>query len=493
MKELSRFPCPLAAAARSSPDAVAVRAGDHRWTYRAWDGHVRAATRRLSASGVSRGTRVPIVSRNSPQYLTVLVALWRLGAVPCPLNTRWPPERLRAAIQGLCSRAREARVFVGEGVDVGGLPCSRMEEYEYEHPPSPEASAGQAEYERDQRATIYFTSGSSGEPKAVLHRIENHYANAEASNRNIPYGPGDCWLLSLPLYHVAGMGILWRTLLARATMAIPAPEEDLEAALARYKVTHVSLVTTQLYRLLQPAIGTGGTATRASAWGCVPAGNLKAILLGGSPVPPSLIEQAIALDLPLYKTYGLTEAASQVATTRPEDPPQALYTSGRPLLPDSVRIGDDGHILIRGATRFDGYVRGDVVARPFDHAGWFDTGDRGGWTDEGYLRVLGRADNMFISGGENVQPEEVERELCGIKNIEEAIVVPVPEAEFGQRGVAFLRTAAALDEAALCQALRARLPAYMLPTRFYSWPEHLTDADAKISRHALQQYALMLR
>jgi O-succinylbenzoic acid--CoA ligase len=143
-------------------------------------------------------------------------------------------------------------------------------------------------------------------------------------------------------------------------------------------------------------------------------------------------------------TYGLTEMASQVTTTSPAATLQELYTAGRVLPHREVSISESGRILVQGETLFAGYVGGEGVDRPLDAGGWFHTGDLGELDEAGYLSVRGRVDNMFVSGGENVQPEEVEEALCRLEGVEEAVVVPVEDEEFGARPVAFVRVAGGL-------------------------------------------------
>lgn len=479
--------CPVAHAARVAPDAIALRMPAAVSTYGEWNARIAALAATLKHRGVAPGHRVAIVARTSADYLTLLLALWRLKAVACPLNVRWPRERLAATVCGTVDGiATGIRIqhFVTDQDLMPALPYPSWPLAELCCETDGAGDVSDA-IDTEHHATIYFTSGSSGVPKAVLHRLNNHRLNALASNANIPLREGECWLLSLPLYHVAGMGVLWRCIAARAVIAVPAEGDDVDAALERFGaggeggVTHLSLVTTQLYRLLQ----SDHAIDRLRS--------LRAILLGGSAVPTNLIDRAVALALPLFKTYGLTEMASQVATTRVGDPPEALYTSGTPLIEGSVRIDPRGHILVRGCTRFEGYLRADVLECPFDARGWFDTGDRGEWTEEGYLRVIGRADTMYISGGENVQPEEVERALTQLEGIDEALVVPVSDPEYGQRGFAFVR--GTRDRDSIAAALRALLPGYMIPRTFMSWPEHLVEGHTKVNRAAFRAHAESLR
>jgi O-succinylbenzoic acid--CoA ligase len=238
-------------------------------------------------------------------------------------------------------------------------------------------------------ATVVFTSGSTGTPKAALHTFGNHYFSAVGSNANIALAPGDRWLHSLPLYHVGGLSILFRCLISGAAIALPEPDAPLGRSISGLRATHVSLVSTQLLRLLREDAALEG---------------LRAVLMGGGPMPEDLVDQALARGLPVHTSYGLTEMASQVTTTAPGAAPEELRTAGRVLPHREVSVSGEGEILVRGETLFAGYVEGEKTRRPSGTGSWFRTGDLGRLDGAGRLRVLGRRDNLFISGGENVRP-----------------------------------------------------------------------------------------
>ncbi|HEY5999722.1 MAG TPA: o-succinylbenzoate--CoA ligase, partial [bacterium] len=313
----------------------------------------------------------------------------------------------------------------------------------------------------DAPATIVFTSGSTGAPKAALHSFANHWASAVGSNRNIPLRPGDRWLLSLPLWHVGGLAVIFRCLQGGAAVVLADRDQPLADAILVRGITHVSLVATQLFRLLGDA--RGREALRS----------LKAALLGGGPVAAPLLDEAARLGARLVTSYGSTETASQAAATRPGDPPEALRTAGRPLPFREIALDAGGEILVRGRTLFAGYLEGGEVRAARDRGGWFHTGDLGHLDAAGRLVVDGRRDNMFVSGGENIHPEEIERALVDFPGTLDAIVVPVPDAEFGARPAAFLRTASGHlpDPAALGAFLRRTLPGFKAPVRYLPWPD----------------------
>jgi o-succinylbenzoate---CoA ligase len=430
------------------------------------------STAALRLEGLEPGSRVALHLPKGERYVALVLALIRAGHVACPVSDRLP---LRGVTQLLGKAACSALISEDEqllqmaGADLHELrPEALLEVTRHRTEPT--------DIPLERSATIIFTSGSTGVPKAALHTFGNHYYNALGSNANITLRPGGRWLHSLPLYHVGGLSILFRCLLAKATVALPKPGDPLGEAIAGLAATHVSLVSTQLSRLLREDADLGG---------------LQAVLMGGGPVPPSLVEEALARGLPLHTSYGLTEMASQVTTTPPGASLEELRTAGRVLPAREVSISERGEILVRGETLFAGYAEGEELDRPVDAEGWFHTRDLGELDESGYLWVAGRMDNLFISGGENVQPEEIEEALCRLEGIDEAVVVPVPDEEFGARPVAFVR-ASGREAEELAQELESVLPRFKIPISFYPWPKE-ARGGMKVDRAALGKRAQRLR
>lgn len=222
---------------------------------------------------------------------------------------------------------------------------------------------------------------------------------------------------------------------------------------------------------------------------------MKGLLLGGGPLPCSLISKALQAGVPLFTTYGLTEMASQVTTSSPGADQDELGTAGTVLAHRELACSPEGEILVRGKTLFRGYVEGADCVPAVDQDGWFATGDCGEIDEEGRLWVTGRRDAMFISGGENVHPETIEKALCEVEEVAEAVVVSVADAEFGRRPVAFVRMADGADPPAtkLAALLEKHLPRFMIPDRFYSWPSDIVSPGMKPDRTAFGRLAARLR
>ena len=372
------------------------------------------------------------------------------------ISTRYPPEKVNSALKTINCK----KVLIGDELSLIA-------------PRTTPITLDQLDLDLNADASIIFTSGSSGEPKGALHTIANHYYNALGSHENIPFGPGHAWLASLPMYHISGFSLIMRALIAGGTIVFPQPQAPLADAIMHPAVTHLSVVPTQLKRLLEESL-------------CVERlRKLNAILVGGSAIPPGLIERAVLAGLPVCATYGSTEAASQIATGRP-----GIKAGARVLSHRQVKIAGDGEILVKGKTIFKGYVQGDSVESAVDAQGWFHTGDTGSLDEGGNLHAAGRKDLMFICGGENIHPEEIERALKDIDQIEHAVVVPVDDPEFGKRPAAFIKTKdnQPLDRGKIKTTLRKTLEPFKIPKTFHPWPESVPPS-LKAQRRSLIRIA----
>ncbi len=452
------------------------------------------------------GERVAILSASCPEYLILLFAMWQLKIVPVFINTRWPEPYISDNLRKInCRQIICSSDFFSRNLQE--IKKERLDNIVSFSPKNlPTSSSKPIHLPLNQDGSVIFTSGSSGRPKAILHTLGNHYFNALGSNQNIQLQPGDRWLLSLPLYHVGGLSIIFRTLLAGTAMVIPDPELSLEESISDQKITHLSLVATQLYRLLQKQ--------------CVipHLKNMKAILLGGGPIPFPLLKKCAAIKLPVYVSYGSTEMASQITTTSQGDGLKQWKTSGKLLPYRELKLLGDGEILLRGKTLCKGYLSSGKLKKITDKAGWFHSGDLGKLNKDGYLTVTGRKDNLFISGGENIQPEEIEAQIRNIPGVEEVVVVPIPDPEFGQRPVAIIKwrkdrrlarrvgkglrvkrertkditkykiKSTKIELREVREYLRKVLPGYKVPDYFFLWPKEGIER-LKISRVEFREWA----
>jgi o-succinylbenzoate---CoA ligase len=491
--QTTRIPCLLATASKHFAAASAILTEHSVLSYAELEAVVSAVSLRLKKEGIYRGQRIAIVSWNSWEYVALLFAIMRLGAVACPMSPRFPRQTVLSIIQKidcttvidgvnmLASPQAEILRTISPAVLFETAEISQDKKTKGQKQCIESSPDSHAAFEPEQPATIVLTSGTTSVPKAVLHSYANHYYNALGANENMPIHPGCRWLLSLPLFHVGGLGIVFRTFLDGGTIVVPAAKQAISVSLLKFGITHLSLVATQLYRLLEENVDEHLFR------------QLQAVLVGGGPVPASVLHRAQKAGIPLHTTYGLTEMASQVATTAPNAPAEVLKTSGR-VLPYRRMMVKGDEICVKGETLFKGYVEGQNTRCPLDDEGWFQTGDLGAMNDQGYLTWHGRRDNMFVSGGENICPEEIERCLCLLPEISRAVVVPVEDAEFGFRPVAFVqsfdnrhkKTEKWMDH------LEKHLPKFKLPEAFYDWPKQHNESTLKPDRRIFEQQAKKL-
>ncbi len=328
-----------------------------------------------------------------------------------------------------------------------------------------------------QISNIIFTSSSSGTPKGVIHDHGNHYYSALGSNLNIPLKPGDAWLASLPFYHVGGLSILYRTIISGASVVIS--RSNLEDSLKNEKISHISLVPTQLIRLMENIQMTNRLK------------KLRAILLGGDLITKSLLKKAKEIGLNLFCSYGSSEMSSQITTTPYGEEKKYLPNAGKILPFREIKIADDQEIYLRNRVLFKEYSK---ETAKIDEEGWFHSGDIGKIDKNGYLQLMGRKDNMFMSGGENIYPEEIESKIYMINEIRFAIIIPFPDTEFGQRPVAFINIRKGDFNKIIRKInvlLQKELPKFKIPVAYY--PLSQKDIDLKINRKKLIQEKYSLR
>ncbi|WP_211829091.1 o-succinylbenzoate--CoA ligase [Kistimonas asteriae] len=468
---MALYRCPLRHQAILTPDAVAVWLENSCITFSELDSQVSAIQRQLITAGLQADSHLAVVSGNSLTMLWLLLACLRSGIVFCPLNPRFPAAQLEDLIESMDCDA----CYVEENESSQGLSLPRVARITLLDPPAitPNHSPTTLQeigLDAEDLCDLILTSGSSGKAKAAGHCYRNHYYSALGSQVQIPLSSHDAWLLSLPLFHVGGYAIVIRCLLAGAAIVL-APEMAMTQILSRFPVTHLSLVNTLLYRLLRAEhVSLADTA-------------INVILMGGGYVASDLVADVNTQGIRILTSYGLTESSSQACTGSPVFLDDLRLTSGQPLPHRQIRISQQGEIQIRGEVLFKGYYHcGGQFDLPLDE-GWFATGDLGYFTDDGQLVVTGRRDNMFISGGENIQPEEIEKALLALPGVRQAVVVPVSDREFGQRPVAFVDSNI-LDDNLNClrSGLALRLVRFKMPERIYPWPAETTSGGLKVNR-----------
>lgn len=461
-----------AARERSGDPALIDARGATTWSELARD--VEACIERLASIGIDGRdpeTRIAVIGAPERERVIDVLAAIELGVPLVMLHPRWTREERRAVVAecaprivlgddsverretrpNTTDRAVVARTAVNSGSWMGGS-CP---------------------------LAILHTSGTTGRAKGAILSRDAFVAAARASHATLPLGPRDRWLLCMPIAHVGGLSIVVRCLIARAAVVIAGPfdVERVRASMGRDRPTLVSLVPTMLARLLDA--GWRGHD------------ELRAVLLGGAACPDRVLERAIEAGLPIRTTYGLTEACSQVTTSR-VDVRAIDEGAGEPLPGIEVRI-DDGTIRVRGASMLSGWFPPGAHPAPLDAEGWYDTGDLGRFDARGRLHVLARRTDLIVTGGENVYPAEVEAALERVPGVRAACVFGVPDDTWGQLVAAAIVVGDdADDDRAVVTTAAATLARFKLPRRIARVEGLVVAASGKLDRRATAERACSL-
>jgi o-succinylbenzoate---CoA ligase len=468
----------------------ALIAGSVSWTFAELDDRVSDAARQLVALGVAAGDKVALLARNGPAFVVLVHAVSRLGAVFVPLNIRLTPVELAWQL----TDARTSLLL--HDTALGGLAAAAADQISGLRtieigPEGLEGSAAASIPLREGIALdgaqgIIYTSGTTGRSKGVLLTYGNYWWSAVGSAFQIGHSRDDRWLAMLPLFHVGGLAILFRSVIGGVPVMLHEAFDPARAnhAIEAERVTLVSVVANMLARMLDDLESRSYPPT------------LRCMLLGGGPAPSALLEECVHRGIPVSPTYGLTETCSQVATLLPDELAQHLGSAGRPLPTTEIRIehdgrpmppGEIGEIVVRGPTLTPGYV-GGAAGDGIRADGWLGTGDLGRLDDGGYLYVLDRRDDLIISGGENISPVEVESVLLLHPAIEDAAVVGVPDKQWGTVPVGFVkrRNGSTPIEQDVLDFCAVRLAAFKCPRRI-EWVDSLPrNAAGKLLRRKLR-------
>lgn len=492
------------------PDRPAIIWRDRTWNWADFGARVRAAAGALAERGVRSGDRVLLHARNSNAVLETMFASWMAGATWVPTNFRLTPPEVAhlarssgaavhifdAAFPDHAKAARAGnpacRLEILIGNDGAGLNWDTLAEHSA-------PMAWPVEVARDHPAWFFYTSGTTGRPKAgVLTHGQMEYV---VCNHLCDLMPGttehDASLVVAPLSHGAGVHALPQVARGAASVLLSGEGLDCEEAwrlVERHRVTNLFTVPTILTML-----------TRHEAVDRYDHGSLRYVIYAGAPMYRSDQVHALRkLGKVLVQYFGMGEVTGNITVLPPhlhseDDAAMPVGSCGVPrvgmevaILDDAggrVRPGATGEICVRGPGVFTGYHDDpDATAKAFAF-GWFHTGDLGHMDARGFVTITGRASDMYISGGSNVYPREVEEALMLHPAVAEACVVGVPHEKWGEVGVAVLVPApgARVTAAELLSQLDGRLAKYKWPHRFAFWPELPKSGYGKVVKRDVKR------
>ena len=500
--------------ARQHPRLPGVILGEQRWSWSRIDARVDAMVAALRAMGVGKGDRLLVHSRNNLQLFESCWVAFRLGCVWVPTNFRLTPPEV--AYLGSSSGARVMIYEEGFGAHVDAVQqaCAQLQSVICIGSPRPGesgyedlvgrhsgAEAAEAEVAHDDPLWFFYTSGTTGKPKAgtlthgqMAFVVTNHLADLIPGTTE-----SDCSIAVAPLSHGAGIHALLNVARGAPTVLMGSERLDPEAfwsLVERHRVSNLFTVPTIVKMLVEhPAVDRHDHSS------------LRYVIYAGAPMYRA--DQKLALQKlgkVLVQYFGLGEVTGCITVLPPhlhslddDDPLRPVGTCGRARTGMEVAIFDEamnrlppgavGEICCRGPAVFLGYNDNSLATSKALRGGWFHTGDLGRMDERGLLYITGRESDMYISGGSNVYPREVEEVLLTHPGVAEVAVLGVPDAKWGESGIAVVvpRQGVPVHAAALLSHLEGRCARYRWPSRFVFWDALPRSGYGKVAKKDVRQ------
>jgi len=471
-------------------------------TYAQLDDRASRAAAVLTALGVEREDRVAILCRNRIEFFEIMFACGKLGAVLVPLNWRAPVAELMPVLDDCAPKtliygaedAANVQALKRHGMSSVALDAANADANYEALLASATPLRTEQRWAGDAIWALIYTSGTTGAPKGVIQTYQMAAVNAFHIMQAFGVRTGDTTLNFLPLFHTAGIQLVTLPTLMAGGTVIVMPAFDEARALALMPRLDVFFGVPAVYQqlALQPEFD-AADLSRVRAWGC-----------GGAPLSDVLVERFAAKGVRVCNGYGMTETGPTAFVAAPEDALTKIGSVGKPQMLLEVRIagadgrevatGASGEIWMRGPGLTPGYwKRPEDTAKAFTADGWLKSGDIGRRDGDGCYYVAGRIKEMYISGGENVYPAEVENVLARHPGVLEAAVIGVPDEKWGEVGHAFVLAkpgAAPLMPSEVIQFCRAHLAGYKTPRHITLVDEFPRTPAGKIKKHMLTPAAV---
>ncbi|MFD7008459.1 acyl-CoA synthetase [Rhodococcus jostii] len=490
--------------AQRFPDHTALVCGPTRWSWRDLDTAVTTLAHQLRTRGVAKSDTVLVHSPNHVEYVQTMFAIWRIGAVLAPTNARITPTDAAAIAQVcrpvalICHRDfADHAAAIDQAVDLraGTLWLDAHGNDSVADLPAAADPVPNEPVTADDHAWYFFTSGTSGTPKAAI--LTHFQMSFVVTNHLADLMPGtteaDASLVVAPLSHGAGVHLLPQVARGAATILTESASLDgteIWSTIEREKITNIFTVPTILKKLVEHP--------DAQAYDH---SSLRYVIYAGAPMYAVDQERARAvLGDVLVQYYGLGEVTGNITALRPADHGRPgidgvdfgscgqVRTGMHVVIQDDngreLPTGEQGEICVAGPAVCAGYLNNDAANDAAFRDGWFRTGDLGMFDEHGFLHITGRASDMYISGGSNVYPREIEEKLLKHPAVADCAVVGIPDPVWGEIGVAVWVAADgdATDSSEISDWLAPHIARYKLPRHFVRWSQLPTSAYGKVAK-----------
>ena len=467
------------------PASTAIVYGDITLTYSDFKKYISAYSEYFKKNGIKKNDKIAILSDNNLNFVISIFSLWKLGSIPVLLNTRLVANEINELIKfSNCKILLTDTSFKNLNLSSNVLCFPKFDEI------NTKVHFDEIEFNLNDTAIIIFTSGSTGNPKGVLLSFNNLIQSALTGNQLFKHDKNDRWLASLPFFHVGGFSIITRAIFNGNTLLLPENLniESIQNVIQKNNPTHASFVSTQLKRLIENDIK--------------PNPELRNVLLGGGFLDADLVKDAIDKGWNVSKSYGSTETASFVTALTAKEFVNKKESAGKALIPNEILILDEnnnflksktlGEVAVKGKSVAKGYLNNEEETKLKFRNDIYYTGDFGYLDDEGYLFIEARRNDLIISGGENINPYEVESELLKHPLIFEASVLGLEDKEWGSIAAA----AVVIKENKIIQLeelklfLKDKLAGFKIPKKLFIVKKFPKTEMGKVQKEKLKEVIL---
>ncbi|GBG94742.1 2-succinylbenzoate--CoA ligase [Ligilactobacillus salitolerans] len=460
-----------------SGDKLAVTDGTNNLTFAELNQRATQIAGQLNSLGLLQNERIALLTNNTlAGYLTAM-AILTAGHTIVWLNRRLSTAELNYQL----TDSQVDFCLFEPGLETTGLLVKTVSLTDLFAAPVTQNTL-QAEFKETEPASIMYTSGTTGRPKGVVQTFGNHLNSALASALNMGVSPADEWLCTVPIFHISGFSIMMRGLIYGMTVRLVEhfDAREIHKILVEEPITMISVVPYMLKKLLRLKDDTKAAYNQ----------RFQGMLLGGGPIDRSTLELCEQLKIPVVQSYGMTETCSQIIALSFADAANHIGSSGKPLFLTQLRIASKtSEIQVKTPALTPGYLGQPAkYTAKITPDGWFKTGDVGHLDEDGFLYVDGRSDDMIISGGENIFPDEIESVYADCDQLEEMAVIGIDDELWEQKPIAFIVSKSnELSAQALLDYGRARLAHYKVPRTFYVLDHLPYNASGKLQRYKLHE------
>ncbi|MFA5805043.1 MAG: o-succinylbenzoate--CoA ligase [Melioribacteraceae bacterium] len=461
--------------ASKQPNNTAIRTEQGFISYQKFFEESNLTANYLLTHDIKGNDHVGILFTHGYNFFVLVNALWFIGAIPVPLNTRKTTNEIEneiylADIKFLIIDYKVASQFskinFKNKIELSNKDISNTVEKI--------SVILNSQFSILNCSLIMFTSGSIGNPKAVVHTFQSLYESVLATDSFAELSSDDIWLASLPFYHIGGFMILIRSLISGSSVAFPASPkyEDINQVINQSNPTHISLVPTSMRDFVDHNVH--------------PNKNLKFVFLGGGPSQTELIIEAVKKSWPVVKVYGSTETCSMITALHPNEIESKPDSVGKLLGKNKIKImskskNDLDEVVVSSKSLFKEYYKDQLTTNNKLKDGWYQTGDYGWIDDEGYIYIESRRDDLIISGGENITPHEVESAIKKLPFVKDVFVFALQDKTWGQIVCAAI-VSETISEDVIKDFLQEKISLYKIPKRFFIVKEIPRNEMGKVNR-----------